>query len=624
MLISCNSQNYELRSSDGSLKLSLEVVDGNLVALLSEDDAQIIASDIVLEINDKPMQSQLLGRQKRWTSESIDLLYGEFSKVDVSYSEMVCDMTLSAEDGVSYDATLTLRLFDGSFAYRIELKGLAESTTIRERGGWRPANLDGDCYSTNREHEPLGPLKISKAREMMRSPFINTPFIYDDGERLFSIHECDLFDYPQLIVRGAEHGGSIDITNGKATVSGDFALPWRVVIVGKEFEDLHNQKPIYQVLSREAEGDYSWVKPGVSMWDWRVKGTTFDGFTYDMNTATMKRFIDFCSSSSIEYLLIDAEWYNSSKPLVPVEGLDIREVVEYGKDRDVGIILYYDMYYVTRGKVDSIDFETVAKTYADFGVAGMKYGFLSHEDLQVKSRMAHNIISTLARYKLLVDFHDNPIPYSGMERTYPNYITREYCHAQLDRRTAFIPRSFVKMACINLLAGHMDQTNGTFALNEMKSRSKGPYNDYNSTVSAEVARFVVTHTGALSVILDAPEAYGQKADLFHVISSIPSTWDETRYIEMRYDSHISVAKRNGDSWYAAVVYNEKGGNHKLNLDFLDQGATYSATIYRDAPDTDYINNKESYTIESRTVTSSDSVEVAVPAGGGFTVIFEKQ
>ena len=104
-----------------------------------------------------------------------------------------------------------------------------------------------------------------------------------------------------------------------------------------------------------------------------------------------------------------------------------------------------------------IDFDTVASTYAGYGAKGVKFGFLGafgpKYTLQEKTQKTEELIRIASKYKLLIDFHDNPIPISGLERTYPNYINREYCHAQLDRREAFSPEEFVKIACINLLAG---------------------------------------------------------------------------------------------------------------------------------------------------------------------------
>ena len=56
----------------------------------------------------------------------------------------------------------------------------------------------------------------------------------------------------------------------------------------------------------------SWIKPGKSMWDWRVWDyKTKDGFTYRLNTTSHLRFIDFASQNNIDYFLMDADWYGA-------------------------------------------------------------------------------------------------------------------------------------------------------------------------------------------------------------------------------------------------------------------------------------------------------------------------
>ena len=40
---------------------------------------------------------------------------------------------------------------------------------------------------------------------------------------------------------------------------------------------------LLELLNPEPAGDFSWVKPGVAVWDWRINGAiTDDGFTYTM------------------------------------------------------------------------------------------------------------------------------------------------------------------------------------------------------------------------------------------------------------------------------------------------------------------------------------------------------
>ncbi len=619
LITSCtNDASYSLSAKKSNLTASLENSEGKLTLTISEGEKEVIsASPISITIDDQEVSWELLNSSKSEVNASKPLQYGEFNQVDVPYSDMDCSVKLST-DKHTIDGVLKVRLFENAVAYQLTLSNCPIGAKLKEISSWIPSDLSGGCFSTNGEYESLGPLTIAEASQTHC-----TPFIYQTQDRIMAFHECDLFDYPQLLVTGKEDGSSFGVNINAVTLPSELQLPYRVVMIGENFADLHNQKPIYQTMSDEPQGDYSWVKPGLCMWDWRVKGTTFDGFTYEMTTESLKRYIDFCSKSNIEYFLIDAEWNKKPDPLTPVDELDIREVVAYGNSKDVGIILYYDLNYID-DEHPEVDFELIAKTYADFGVKGMKYGFLGGKNSQHKTVRTLEIIETLAKHEMVVVFHDSPIPFSGLERTHPNYINREYCHAQLDRRAAFNPRQFVKMACINLLAGHMDQTNGTYALNEMATRSKGPKNEYDSTVAAETARFFISHTGAFSVLIDAPEAYEQKADLFEFISRLPNTWDQTIYLDMDFNSHVAVAKRKDDIWYAGVVYNEKGGEHSLSLEFLEPNATYLARIYRDAEHTNYITNKEAYTVETTTVSATDTIKITVPAGGGFSVIFDKQ
>ena len=59
--------------------------------------------------------------------------------------------------------------------------------------------------------------------------------------------------------------------------------------------------------------DTSWIKPGVSMWDWRILGAEEGDFTYEQNTPSIKRLIDFAAENDLAYVLIDAGWYGDGK-----------------------------------------------------------------------------------------------------------------------------------------------------------------------------------------------------------------------------------------------------------------------------------------------------------------------
>ena len=59
----------------------------------------------------------------------------------------------------------------------------------------------------------------------------------------------------------------------------------------------------------------------------------------------------------------------------------------------------------------------------------------------------------------------------------------------------------------------------------------------------------------------------------------------------------------------------------MKLDFLKPGVAYDAAIYADAPDADWVTNPKAYTIDHRTVTADDTLEVRMAAGGGQAVSF---
>ena len=106
-------------------------------------------------------------------------------------------------------------------------------------------------------------------------------------------------------------------------------------------------------------------------------------------------------------------------------------MIKYGKGKGVGIILY-----LNDAAQKKHDLDKTLATYASWGAAGIKYGFMraGGQNKVVKTR---KIVELCARHRLLCDFHDSPIAPSGDNRTFPNYITREFCHSQSDALRTF-------------------------------------------------------------------------------------------------------------------------------------------------------------------------------------------
>jgi alpha-glucosidase len=123
----------------------------------------------------------------------------------------------------------------------------------------------------------------------------------------------------------------------------------------------------------------------------------------------------------------------------------------------------------------------------------------------------------------------------------------------------------------------------------------------------------------LIIFTDAPEEYLAKKDLFEFFEKIPATWDESRVLSSDIQQHIITARRSGDDWFIGAAINEQGGSLPLTLDMLEPGKTYKATIYADAPDTHYINNREACEIRTAEVKKGDKLTMVLAPGGGQAI-----
>jgi alpha-glucosidase len=105
--------------------------------------------------------------------------------------------------------------------------------------------------------------------------------------------------------------------------------PWRVLFCGRSPGALVDSH-LLELLNPDPAGDFSWVKPGVCTWDWRINGAKVEGFDYGMNYESWVRMIDFSAANGMKHLVLDANWYGPefAKDSDPVKGDkagDVRE-----------------------------------------------------------------------------------------------------------------------------------------------------------------------------------------------------------------------------------------------------------------------------------------------------------
>ena len=541
-------------------------------------------------------------------------VWGQFRQVRDHFREL----TLHLNTGTGAAVKLQCRLFNDGIGLRFVSDGktLPALTNVNFRSEYRWPEKS-ELYFARGEKEPAGPISPKKlARENLPG---SVPVVVATGDGTFAaLLESDLYsarEFSSMQLGHAASDAAVLVAQSAAQINtAAWQTPWRVLLFGRSPGDLLVSTTPLNLAAECRLPDTSWIKPGKTMWDWRAHGYKAGEFQYGINTASYLRFINFAASNNVQYFLMDDLWFKRAAAghLEASPEVDVAEVMRVARERGVKVLLYYD-----RNKGDVGD-EALFPLLSNLGAVGTKYGFMGN-----KAEFTRTAIELAARHQLLIDFHDSPCPMTGVERTMPNAITREYCHAQQDSRRAYSPTSFLKMAMVNALIGPLDQANGAFGLNGINAgeRQRGPKNrnSYNSTVVSEAARVLVIFSG-LICLPDAPEEYSKKADLFEFIRHMPpATWDDTKIINSQIGKCITTARRSGDEWFVGSVINETGGELKIPLDFLTPGVNYDATFYEDAPDSHYINNREAYRIRQGSVTQSDTIKAKLAPGGGHCI-----
>jgi alpha-glucosidase len=330
--------------------------------------------------------------------------------------------------------------------------------------------------------------------------------------------------------------------------------------------------------------------------------------------------IDFASEQKIPYLLIDADWYGKefkqdSNPFSGGKAADVKKAIEYGKGKNVGLILYLNDVAGRRYGI-----EKITKAYADWGAKGIKYGFMRIGNPRAKVNWTHKVAKLCAENRLMINFHDGPIPPTGEEAYLPNFCTREFCHAQSDAHRVFSPGSFIRMMHVNTLAGPIDQDNGLFDLDKPTVRPR-IYRNVPSTIVSEAARTLIPYSGIV-VLPDAADSYRKHPKLFRFIALQQQPWHQSKTLTSDIQHWISVMRESHGVYLVGSVTDEDAREIKIKLDFLPKGKKYHATIFSDAPDADYETNRMAYLIDEQNVTSSDTIIAHMACGGGHCMILE--
>ncbi len=470
-----------------------------------------------------------------------------------------------------------------------------------------------------------------------RLAFLPLVVAADDGVKIL-ITEADLTNYPGMHVIGTEGSNSLKGTfapypkvieqgghnrlqgmvmeceNFIAKTSGDEVFPWRVIMVSTSDSQLAVNDMVWKLSPKQDAGtDYGWVKPGKVAWDWWNDWNLYGvDFKAGINNETYKYYIDFASTHGIAYVILDEGWaVNLQADLFQViPEIDIQELVDYGKERGVGIILWAGYWAFNR------DMEKVCRHYSEMGVKGFKVDFMDRDD-QLMVNFHARAAETAARYGLLLDFHGTYKP-TGLSRRWPNVVNYEGVHGleqmkwrpkECDQVTYDVTVPFIRMA-----AGPMDYTQGAMR-NASKSNYRPVYNEPMSqgTRCRQLAEYVVFDS-PLNMLCDSPSNYIAEVECTEFIAACPETWDESLGVNGEIGKYITIARRSGDAWYVGALTNWDERDITLDLSFLGEGE-WSLDIFQDGPNAE--KAARDYVHTTATVPADRKITAHLAPGGGW-------
>ena len=348
-------------------------------------------------------------------------------------------------------------------------------------------------------------------------------------------------------------------------ISDDWHTPWRVAIVGG-LGDIVESTLITDVSAPCRLTDISWIHPGVVSWIYWAYNHGSDDYNI------ICKYIDLAATLHLPYMLIDAEWDRMK------DGKTVEDAVNYAKEKGVKPMIWYNS---SVGWVDGAPTpkyrlnkpEDREKEFAwceKIGVAGVKIDFFSGDN-QMNMDYCIDLLESAARHHLLVNFHGATIP-RGWQRTYPNLMSTEgvYGAEWYNNVATFTKQAASHNATLPFtrnVIGPMDYTPCAF------SDSQHPH----ITSNAHELALTVLYESALQHLADRPESFlAQPQEVQDFLSSLPSIWDETRFVCGYPGESAVIARRSGHIWYVAGI---NGTDDAKTLTFsLDNIVTKSSAI----------------------------------------------
>lgn len=366
-----------------------------------------------------------------------------------------------------------------------------------------------------------------------------------------------------------------------------YSTPWKIIMTADNPGRLIENNDIVLNLNSSAAKDFSWVRPGKIM---------RSAISTEMGLET----IDFCAEHNIPYMLYDWQWYmpctsHDGDATKVVNKVDMQRVINYGKEKGVGIWLYVNQHALMK------QMDELFPLLRQWGVVGVKSGFVQYASHRWATWL-HDMVRKAADNKLMMNIHDEFRP-SGFSRTYPNLLTQEgICgNEEFPDATHNVILPFTRM-----LNGAADYT-----ICYYDKRLK-------NTHAHQLAASLVFYSPLQTIFwYDNPTLYGGEPEI-KWFEDLETTFDDTKVLDGYPGKNIAMARRKGDTWWAAALANNEGGEQDISLSFLEPSKKYVAEIYTDDAE---VKTRTKVKVSQKKVSGKDTLKFNLAPRGGVAIRF---
>jgi len=609
-------EDLSLMSPDASYSITLDIQEGLYYSVRWKGQALIEKSALGFLLSDGthlPGEVQAIKLERNAEHVDWQPVYGERKTYTDSYNELVVHFS---DEKVTGGFALRIRAYNEGVAFRYEFNSDEEFQIEEELTEFAYPNNPA-VWASKRAQSEINKWKLSELAFVAERPLLA-----ELSDSLYTaIGEAALVDFARMKFKKQE---SKPNTLLAALDKGEhdsypivippyaYSTPWRYIMAGlTPAQILQNNFLLLNLNEENRIDDTSFIKPGKVIRE--VTLTTQGGISC----------VDFAVMHNLQFVEFDAGWYGneyddaSDATTVSVDPkrspgpLDLHHVIDYAKERGIGVILY-----VNRRALEK-QLDEVLPLFKSWGVAGVKYGFVNVGP-QKWTDWLHAAVRKAAEYGLMVDIHDEYRP-SGYSRTFPNLMTQEGIRGDEESpaNDMVINTIFTRM-----IAGAGDHTNCYFA--DRVSQTMGSH-------ASQMAKAICIYSpwqflywydrpaGSPGNLGGAGGAEGSIPEIedLQFYDALPTVWDETKIIDGYPGLYALIARKKDNTWYVGALAGTAPYKSRLKLDFLDPDKNYKATFFYDDPS---LNSPTKLAIREMELSSESLLEEHIQEQNGLAII----